>query len=413
TFFVATVEKLDEFQTQSRRHAPTSKKRLSSLLKQVNLYAAGIDVGATEHFVAVPEGLDDHPIRSFSCFTGDLERLADWLVRIGMGSVVMESTGVYWIPLFEMLEERGLEVLLVNARHVKNVTGRKSDVQDCQWLQQLHTYGLLSGAFRPPDQVVVLRTYMRQRDTLIRCCASHIQPIQKALRQMNLLLDNVVSHVTGKTGMDIIRAILSGERDPRVLAEYRNGRCKRSKKDIAKSLHGNYREEHLFSLKQAVTLYDFYQAQIVECDHALEQQLKCVEQKGDLRAIPAASSRRTQQAPAFNAREYLYRMAGVDLTQIAGISEITALKVLSETGVDMSRWRTEKHFASWLGLAPGNKISGGRILSSKTTPTANRAAQALRMAAYTLSNSEELPWGFLSSLTRKAWLTQSGDGHGP
>mgnify|MGYP003989392729 FL=1 len=204
------------------------KKRLSNLLEQVNLYAAGIDIGSTEHFVAVPEGLDEESVRSFSSFTGDLNCLADWLVRIGVQTVVMESTGIYWIPLFEILEERGLEVLLVNARHVKNVTGRKSDVLDCQWLQQLHTYGLLRGAFRPPEQVLALRSYMRQRDNLVRYCASHIQHMQKALRQMNLLLDNVVSHITGKTGMAIVRTIIEGERDPMVLAQNRDGRCKRS-----------------------------------------------------------------------------------------------------------------------------------------------------------------------------------------
>ncbi len=231
------------------------QKQVSHLLKQVNLYAAGIDVGSTEHFVAVPEGLDERPVQSFSSFTRDLEQLADWLVRIGVETVAMESTGIYWIPLFEILEERGLEVLLVNARHVKNVTGRKSDVLDCQWLQQLHTYGLLRGAFRPQEQVMALRSYMRQRSNLVRYCASHIQHIQKALRQMNLLLDNVVSRVTGKTGMAIIRDILAGVRDPHLLAEHRNGNCKRSKEEIAKSLEGNYRAEHLFSLRQAVSLY--------------------------------------------------------------------------------------------------------------------------------------------------------------
>ena len=370
------------------------QKQVSHLLKQVNLYAAGIDVGSTEHFVAVPEGLDEHPVQSFSGFTRDLEQLADWLVRIGVETVAMESTGIYWIPLFEILEERGLEVLLVNARHVKNVTGRKSDVLDCQWLQQLHTYGLLRGAFRPPEQVMALRSYMRQRSNLVRYCASHIQHIQKALRQMNLLLDNVVSHVTGKTGMAIIRDILAGVRDPQLLAEHRNGRCKRSKEEIAKSLEGNYRAEHLFSLKQAVSLYDVYQQQIAECDHALEQQIQQFDSVGELKDLPTATCRKTQQAPAFNVREHLFQMAGVDLTQIDGINELTALKVISEIGTDMGKWRTEKQFSSWLGLAPNNKISGGKILSSKTDGVVNPAAQALRMAAYTLSNSKSYLGGY-------------------
>ena len=371
-----------------------TNKRLSKLLEQVNLYAAGIDVGSTEHFVAVPQGLGEEPVRSFPSFTRDLEHLADWLVRIGIQTVVMESTGIYWIPLFEILEERGLEVLLVNARHVKNVTGRKSDVQDCQWLQQLHTYGLLRGAFRPADQVVVLRSYMRQRENLVRYCASHIQHMQKALGQMNLLLDRVVSHITGKTGMTIIRAILGGERDPDTLAQYRNGRCKHSEEEIAQALKGNYREEHLFALKQAVALYDFFQQQIGECDVVLEQQIQQFDPLGARNKMPPATGRKTQQAPAFDVRKHLYRMTGVDLTQIDGINELTALKVISETGIDMERWRTEKHFSSWLGLSPGNKISGGKTLSSKTIPTANRAAQALRMAAYTLSNSKSYLGGF-------------------
>ena len=370
------------------------KKRLSNLLEQVNLYAAGIDIGSTEHFVAVPEGLDEESVRSFSSFTGDLNCLADWLVRIGVQTVVMESTGIYWIPLFEILEERGLEVLLVNARHVKNVTGRKSDVLDCQWLQQLHTYGLLRGAFRPPEQVLALRSYMRQRDNLVRYCASHIQHMQKALRQMNLLLDNVVSHITGKTGMAIVRTIIEGERDPMVLAQNRDGRCKRSIEEIAKSLEGNYREEHLFSLKQSVALYDFYQQQISECEQAIEQQFKLFDAKEGLPEIPSPSGRKSPQAPAFDVRTDLYEMVGVDLAQIDGISELVALKLISETGPSMERWPSAKHFASWLGLSPDNKISGGKILSSGTVPTANRAAAALRMAAYGLSNSKSYLGGY-------------------
>jgi len=364
-----------------------ARQRLTKHLEQINLYAAGIDIGSESHYVAVPEGLDDEPVRCFSCNTGDLEKLADWLVQIGIQSVAMESTGIYWIPLFEILEERGLEVLLVNARHVKNVSGRKSDVLDCQWLQQLHTYGLLAGAFRPPEQVTALRAYMRQRGTLVRYAGSHIQHMQKALRQMNLLLDNVVTDITGKTGMTIIRTILKGERDPNKLAAYRDRRCKKSEQAIAQSLHGHYREEHLFALRQSVELYDTYHAKILACDEAIEQQLKRFDAQGDPQQLPAGK-KKAANAPAFDVRGELYRMSGVDLTAIDGINDITALKVLAETGTDMSRWKSEKHFSSWLGLSPGNKISGGKILSSKTKPTTNRAAAALRMAAFTLSNSK-------------------------
>ena len=363
-----------------------AQQRVSGYLKTVNLYAAGIDIGSEFHFVAVPEELDDQPVQSYSCFTADLEKMAQWLVNIGITTVVMESTGIYWIPAFEMLEEHGLEVKLVNARHVKNVPGRKTDVQDCQWLQQLHTHGLLEGAFRPDDQMCALRAYMRQRETLIRYRASHIQHMQKALRQMNLLLDNVVTDITGKTGMSIIRSIIDGERNPKVLAKHRDAHCKKSEKIIAKSLHGHYRAEHLFALRQAVELYDVYEQKIAACDKALENQINLLDDKVENASLPA--KRKSASAPDFDARTHLYRLTGVDLTAIEGIEENTALKVVSEIGIDMSRWPTVKQFCSWLGLSPGNKISGGKVLSSKTKRIPNRAASALRMAALTLVNSK-------------------------
>lgn len=377
-----------------------AKARLTKHLEQVNLYAAGIDVGSQEHYVAVADGLDDQPVRSFPCFTGDLNRMADWLVKIGIQTVVMESTGVYWIPVFEILEERGLEVLLVNARHVKNVSGRKSDVLDCQWLQQLHTYGLLAGAFRPPEQICALRAFLRHRDNLIRYAASHIQHIQKALRQMNLLLDNVVSDITGKTGMLIIRAIVDGERDPHKLSQHRDYRCRRSEEEIAKSLEGHYRDEHLFALRQALELYDIYHEKILACDLAIEQQIDTFDTQSN-RDLPPKKMRKQGNAFAFDVRGQLYRITGVDLTRIDGIDETTALKFLSETGTDMSRWKTEKHFASWLGLSPGNKISGGKILNSKTRPSANRAAAALRVAAFTLAHSKSALGAFYRRLRNR------------
>ena len=368
--------------------ADKARKRVSKHLEQINLYAAGIDIGSQMHYVAVPAELDDQPIRSYSCFTGDLKSMADWLVGIGINTVAMESTGIYWIPAYEILEEYGLEVLLVNARHVKNVSGRKSDVLDCQWLQQLHTYGLLQGAFRPPEQITSLRAYMRQRETLKRYAGSHIQHMQKALRQMNLLLDNVVSDISGKTGMTIIRAILSGERDPDKLAVYRDGRCKKSKEEISQSLHGHYRDEYLFALKQSLQLYNTYQEQIRDCDIEIEKLLGKFDSKGDANSLPSSKEKRSSSAPAFDVRNELFRMTGVDLTKIDGISEFTALKVLSETGIDMSRWKSAKHFSSWLGLSPGTNVSGGKILSKKTKRIANRASSALRMAAFSLSNSK-------------------------
>jgi hypothetical protein len=255
------------------------KTQLPKHLQQLNHFAAGIDIESKSHFVAVPEGSDEQPVREFECFTADLHRLVDWLISCLVTTVVMESTGTYWIPLFEILESRGIEVKLVNARHVKNVPGRKTDVLDCQWLQQLHTYGLLSGAFRPPEQICALRAYIRHRMNQVRYCSAHIQHMQKALTQMNLLLHNVVSDITGVTGMCIMKAILKGERDTKVLAGMRDRRCKNSIETIAKSLEGNYRPEHLFSLKQAVETFEFYQIQIARCDQEIEALLSTFDAK--------------------------------------------------------------------------------------------------------------------------------------
>jgi len=360
------------------------RMKLPRHLQHINQYAAGIDIGARSHFVAVPEGADEDPIREFSTFTGDLERLAEWLRACGVTTVAMESTGIYWIPVFEILESRGFEVKLVNARHVKNVPGRKSDVLDCQWLQQLHTYGLLRGAFRPVEQVCTLRAYVRQRAMLVRSAASYIQRMQKALAQMNLQLHNVVADITGVTGMRILKAILGGERNPNVLAAMRDQQCKNSEETIARSLKGSYRPEHLFSLRQAIELYEFHQTKIVDCDRQILEQLKRFD----------AQDTRNDTPPA-NVGEALQRMSGVDLTSIDGIDTNTALKILAEIGTDMSRWKTAKHFASWLGLSPGAKVSGGKVLSSATKPVANKAAAAFRMAAFTLFNSKSAIGAYL------------------
>ncbi|WP_145026387.1 IS110 family RNA-guided transposase, partial [Geobacter argillaceus] len=350
--------------------------------------AAGIDIGSKSHFVAVPEGVDEEPVREFSTFTDDLERLAEWLLACGITTVAMESTGIYWIPVFEILESRGLEVKLVNARHVKNVPGRKTDVLDCQWLQQLHTYGLLRGAFRPAEQVCALRAYVRQRATLVRISASHTQHMQKALAQMNLQLHNVVSDITGVTGMRIIKAILAGERNPNALATFRDKRCKNDEQTIARSLHGNYRPEHLFSLQQAVELHEFYQTKIADCDRQILEQLKHFDAAESDQNSPSGK-------PPASLEEALLRISGVDLACIDGIDTTTALKIIAEIGTDMSRWKSDKHFASWLGLCPGAKISGGKVLSSATKRIANRAAIAFRMAAFSLIRSKSALGGYI------------------
>ncbi len=372
----------------NKQNKQIKNKRISKHLEQVNLFATGIDIGSQSHYVSVPEELATESVREFSCFTGDLNRMADWLVEIGIQTVAMESTGIYWIPVYEILEERGLIVLLVNSRHIKNVPGRKTDVLDCQWIQQLHTYGLLEGAFRPEEETVALRTYMRQRETLTQQSSDQIRRMQKALRQMNLLLDNVVSDIDGVTGMKIIRAILEGERDPVILAKYRDGRCKKEEKTIAASLEGHYREEHLFSLRQSVELYDIYQTKIIDCDKAIQTQLDKMDTKGDKKDLPPSKKLKSKNTPKFDVRGDLYQMTGVDLTRIDGLNESSVLKILSETGSDISSWPTEKHFCSWLGLSPGNKVTGGKTLSGKTKPSANRAAAAFRMAAFGLLNSK-------------------------
>jgi len=317
-----------------RRHEVciVSKRKvpLPPQLKRVNLNAAGIDIGSEEHWAAVPPGRDSEgrDVRSFGAFSGDLCALADWLKQCEIETVAMESTGVYWIALYELLVERGFEVLLVDARQAKNVPGRKSDVLDCQWLQELHTYGLLRGAFRPVDQICILRSYLRQRSMLVTYASHHIQHMQKALEQMNLKLAHVVSDITGLTGMGIIRAILSGERDPVKLAKLRDPRCKSSEATVARALQGHYREEHLFALQQAVELVDFYQHQITACDRQIEACLQQFEEKSTEAPVAARSRKRRRGGINFDARSYLYRMTGVDLTQIDSIEANTALTVI-------------------------------------------------------------------------------------
>jgi len=363
-----------------------------SLLERINANAAGIDCGSEEHYVAVPPDRDPVRVRAFKAFTTDLHRLADWLTACGVTTVAMESTGVYWIPLYEILEARGVDVVLVNARHVKNVPGRKTDVVDCQWLQELHSVGLLRGSFRPTAAIAALRAYLRHRETLVQSAATHVQRMQKALVQMNLQLPVVISDITGVTGLRIVRDIIAGQTDPHVLAKHRDPRCQASEAEIVAALTGHYRPEHLFVLQQNLELFDAYQRQLAACDGAIEAHLHTLAAAAPAPRgpLPAPRTRRKPRdnEPQFDIRSPLHQVTGVDLTQLDAIGPYSALRLLGEIGTDMSRWPTEKHFTSWLTLAPHNQISGGRLLSSKTQPSANRAAGILRMAAMSLARTE-------------------------
>jgi transposase len=367
------------------------RKKVANIdaLEQINLNAAGVDIGDDEIFVAVPKGRDEESVHSFLTFTADLLQLADWLAACDIETVAMESTGVYWIPLYEILESRGFEVYLVNSRHLKNVCGRKSDVEDCQWIQQLHTYGLLRPSFRPPEHICAIRSLVRHRDMLIKYRSAHIQHMQKALILMNLRLTNVLSDITGVTGMKIIRSIVAGERNPEVLASYRHNNCAKSKFEIAKSLEGHYKSEHLFALKQALELFDFYDQQLHNCDIELEahyQQFDLPDDPGTPPPVPRKTKRRKNQ-PYFDLSLSLYRMTAVDLTQVDGLDALTVQDILSEIGTDMSPWPTVKHFASWLRLSPNNKVTGGKVIQRGTLPSKNRANTAFRVAAQSLARS--------------------------
>jgi len=355
--------------------------------------AAGLDIGAREILGCVPSDRGDETVKAFGTFTPDLQRLADWLTANQIDTVAMESTGVYWIPVFELLEARGLKVYLVNGRHVKHVPGRKSDVQDCQWIQKLHALGLLSGSFRPDGEMCALRAYLRHRADLLQHRAAHILHMQKALQQMNIQLPQVLADITGETGMAIVRAIVGGERDCVVLARFRNFRCKSSEETIAKALTGTWKEEHLFALQQSLALYDFYTEQVAACDAQIQQQYAAMKPRWEsapsettpLAAKPRRKKRKNE--PASDVRTDIIRLTGVDLAAVGGIGPGLAQTILSEIGTDMSKWPTVNHFASWLGLAPHNDISGGKVLRSRTLPTHNRAGQAFRQAATAVSRS--------------------------
>jgi len=359
-------------------------------LSVVHPKAAGIDVGNEEHYVAVPPHLDAEPVRVFGCFTADLNKLADWLQQCGIETAAMQSTGVYWIALYDILSERGIQVFLVNARDTKNLPGRKTDIQECQWLLKLHVYGLLKNSFRPEEEICVMRTLWRQRQQHIGDASRRIQHMQKALTQMNLQLANVISDISGWTGQAIIQAILQGERDPRELAKLRDPRIQASTQQIVHSLEGNWRAELLFVLKQEYDSYQGLQRQIQECDQELSKHFQTMRQKADpeeLEEVPRNKRPHGNVPENLDLRQELYRITGVDLIRIDSLNVLTAQTVIAECGYDMSRWETEGHFASWLNLAPRNKISGGKIIGRDRRKVVNRAGQALRNAASTLLRS--------------------------
>jgi transposase len=361
-------------------------------LEIVHPDAAGIDIGNREHYVAIAPGKSEMPVRKFGCFTHNLRELAEFLKAHGIRSVAMQSTGVYWIPLYDVLEEEGFEVFLVNARDTKNLPGRKTDVQESQWLLKLHTYGLLRNSFRPTSEIRVLRSYWRQRGEHVQTAGECVQRMQKSLTQMNLQLANVISDIMGVTGQKILRAILAGERNADKLAEMRHERIQASREEIAASLTGNWRGELLFGLQQEMDRYDFCQRQIGECDKKIEEHLgtlPAAEETGSA-AEPSPQKRKRAggNSPSFALDQELVRITGVDFTRIDGINVMTAQTILSEVGLDMSKWKTEGHFASWLALCPNNSVTGGKVLRRGTRKIVNRAATAFRIAASTLRRSD-------------------------
>ena len=366
------------------------KKGKPAELRQIQPNAAGIDVGAYEIFVAVPEGRSEASVRSFETFTEDLEAMARWLIDCQIDTVAMESTGVYWIPVYQILEAHGLDVCLVNARHVRNVPGRKSDVLDCQWLQYLHSVGLLRASFRPSGEVVAIRTLLRHRERLVQSAAAQVQLMQKSLTQMNLYLHNVISNITGKTGMAILEAIVAGERDPYVLAKLRDRRIKADTATIAKSLVGDYRPEHLFTLKQAMELYGHIQEAIQACDREIEEMLESFDGTSDPteKKVEEKNEDFKEKNVPFDLRNRLLQIYGVDLIEVPGISTMTAHTIFTEIGLEIHRFKTAHHFSSWLGLSPNNKVSGGKVLSSKTAFSSNRLAKAFRLAANSLYRNQ-------------------------
>ena len=366
-----------------------SQRKIIGHFEVVNPNAAGIDAGSRGHVVSVPEDRAAESVRTFGTFTKDLHALADWLVACGIETVAVEATGVYWMPLYEILEQRGLKPKLIDSRSIGRKQ-KKTDVIDCQWIRQLHTYGLLDGAFRPPAEMLALRALMRQRRMLIEHAAQHIQHIQKALDLMNVKLHLVLSDIVGVTGLRIMRAILEGKRSPSELAALRERCCSGTEEMFVDALSGNYRSEHLFALKQAIELFDFHQKLLADCDTQVEAELMVFD-KRDVQTADKPAKKRTRRKNQlhFDAGTLLHQLAGVDLSAIDGLEAATVLTILSETGTDVSAWPSGKQWAAWLTLAPNNRITGGKPIRKKgVVLRPNRAAQAFRLAAQTLERAQ-------------------------
>lgn len=369
---------------------------------------AGIDIGAREIYVAVPPDRDPNPVRVFPTFTSDLNEMAQWLKSCGITTVAMESTGVYWIPVYDVVEQHGIQPCLVNPRNMKNVPGKRTDYHECQWIQHLHAMGLLQRAFRPEGDVCAVRALMRHRSDLVAMANEHIQHMHKALTQMNIQIHHVLSDITGHTGLRILDAILGGERDAAKLAQLRDPHVKASEEVIRKSLEGNWRTEHLFILRQRLDLYRQHLEQISECDKQIEKLVVTFEPRVDPKQKPLPTDRKKRQrrrknksgSPEFDLRAEAYKLFGVDLTQIPGLMMLV-LTLFSELGRDMSRWATAGNFVSWLGLCPDNDISGGRVLWRGVRRTKNRAGALFRLAAHSLHHDPSPMGDYLRRMKSK------------
>lgn len=381
----------------------TKTKQIQSL-PVLNQFSAGIDIGASFHVVAIPPDMSVQSVKTFEAFTTDLTDMANWLVENGITTAAMESTGVYWVPVYEILQDHGIDVILCNARESRSVPGRKTDVNDAQWLQRLHACGLLRASFRPEDKIVELRSYLRVRERLSDYAAAHIQHMQKSLTFMNIQLNLVVSDITGVTGMKIIRAIVDGVKSPKALAEHRDPRCKASKEKIRKALTGNYQVAHIFALKQALSMFDAYQITIHECDGEIEHALAelAINKPTPKDPLPKPKHRTKQPNQLnFDVRKAIYQLVGNDITQIHGFGPYLALRMMSECGLDMSKWPTAGHFTSWLTLCPGSKISGGKVLSARSRKSNNRLVANLRLAATTVGRSDTALGAFYRRLSAR------------
>jgi transposase len=372
--------------------------KMGSGLPVFNPHAAGIDIGDTMHCTAINDGTGGHEVKTTSAFTCDLQEIVDYLKVNGVTTAAMESTGVYWLSLYMLLEEAGIEPYLVNASHVKNVTGRKKDDTDAIWIQKLHTCGLLQKSFQPDNEIRLLRDYTRQRKNLILLSSDSVRRMQKALELMNLKIHTVISDILGKTGMNMVKAILAGERNPEILCKLCDPRIKASREDIIKSLEGIWRDEYLFMLEQAVENYEFHQKQIKSCEEKIKEQLLkqvAIVNQGDITFLNDNPKKKTKAKPKvkknqfdFSVSPYLKAITGINLCKIPGISDVTALEFIAEVGLEMSKWKSAKHFAAWLNLTPNTKITGGKIVSSKLMKKRNKAGQILRQAASSLSTNK-------------------------